>query len=92
MMGLISGIGPADFARINMLRVPITARPNLADLSGEMTTKVAQLKNILPAGITIKPYYVQADFVNESVKSVRDSLLIGLALFQYSTCQHHYNP
>ena len=28
----------------------------------------------------IKPYYIQADFVNDSVKSVTDSLWIGLAL------------
>src|SRR4029077_9724876 len=29
---------------------------------------------------SIKPYYVQADFVNDSIKSVGDSLWIGLAL------------
>ncbi len=28
----------------------------------------------------VKPYYIQADFVNDSVKSVTDSLWIGLAL------------
>src|SRR6201999_4311446 len=34
----------------------------------------------LPRGVTIQPYYIQADFVNTSVKSVTDSLWIGLAL------------
>lgn len=53
---------------------------NLVDLSAEMSLKVSELQKILPAGVVIKPYYVQADFVNESVKSVRDSLLIGLLL------------
>ncbi|MNJ93975.1 Cobalt-zinc-cadmium resistance protein CzcA [compost metagenome] len=53
---------------------------NLVDLSAQMETKVAELQKILPSGVYIKPYYVQADFVNESVKSVRDSLLIGLVL------------
>ena len=53
---------------------------NLVDLSAAMSLKVRQLKEILPAGVSIKPYYVQADFVNESVKSVTDSLWIGLAL------------
>jgi CzcA family heavy metal efflux pump len=53
---------------------------NLIDLSTDMAAKVAQLKKILPSDVTIKPYYVQADFVNESVKSVSDSLWIGLAL------------
>lgn len=76
-----------EYTRINAngkdgILIAIIKQPNanLVDLSSQMTAKVNQLKNILPAGITIKPYYVQADFVNESVKSVRDSLLIGLAL------------
>ena len=46
-----------------------------------MEAKVAELnKHILPKGVTLKPYYVQADFVNESIKSVSDSLWIGLLL------------
>jgi CzcA family heavy metal efflux pump len=53
---------------------------NLVDLSDAMTLKVAELQKVLPEGVTIKPYYVQADFVNESVHSVKDSLWIGLAL------------
>lgn len=53
---------------------------NLVDLSASMTLKVAELQKSLPKGVTIKPYYVQADFVNESVKSVSDSLWIGLVL------------
>lgn len=66
-----------DGVLIAVIKQPNT---NLVDLSNQMSAKVALLKNILPAGITVKPYYVQADFVNESVKSVRDSLFIGLAL------------
>ncbi|QKJ31773.1 efflux RND transporter permease subunit [Mucilaginibacter mali] len=53
---------------------------NLIDLSNDMAVKVAALKKILPADVSIKPYYIQADFVNESVKSVSDSLWIGLVL------------
>jgi CzcA family heavy metal efflux pump len=53
---------------------------NLVDLSEQMEVKVAELRKILPSGVYIRPYYVQADFVNDAVKSVRDSLLIGLAL------------
>ncbi|GAC1419361.1 MAG: efflux RND transporter permease subunit [Flavisolibacter sp.] len=53
---------------------------NLISLSNEMTAKVEELQKILPHGISIKPYYVQADFVNEAVKSVTDSLWIGLLL------------
>jgi CzcA family heavy metal efflux pump len=53
---------------------------NLVSLSSAMDQKVADLQKILPKGVTLKPYYVQADFVNESIKSVTDSLWIGLVL------------
>jgi CzcA family heavy metal efflux pump len=53
---------------------------NLVDISKQMEDKIKQLKKTLPKDVTIKPYYIQADFVNESVKSVTDSLWIGLAL------------
>src|SRR4029077_19223447 len=35
---------------------------------------------ILPKGVTIRPYYIQANFVSDSVRSVIDSLWIGLVL------------
>src|SRR5579863_406379 len=53
---------------------------NLISLSKDMAAKVADVQKILPKDVTIKPYYIQADFVNDSVKSVTDSLWIGLAL------------
>ena len=53
---------------------------NLVKLSTDMEAKVKALQQTLPKGVTIKPYYIQADFVNESVRSVSDSLWIGLAL------------
>lgn len=53
---------------------------NLILLSAEMKNKIGDLKKLLPSGVTIKPYYVQADFVQDSVKSVTDSLWIGLGL------------
>ncbi|RNL53204.1 efflux RND transporter permease subunit [Pedobacter jejuensis] len=76
-----------EYTRINAngkdgILIAVIKQPNanLVDLSSQMAAKVNQLKNILPPGIAIRPYYVQADFVNESVNSVRDSLWIGLAL------------
>ena len=53
---------------------------NLVELSRAMEDRVADLGKILPSGITLKPYYVQADFVSDAVRSVTDSLWIGLAL------------
>jgi CzcA family heavy metal efflux pump len=76
-----------EFTKINAnghegVLIAVIKQPNsnLVDLSAAMTAKVADLQKVLPKGVTLKPYYVQADFVNESVKSVSDSLWIGLAL------------
>jgi CzcA family heavy metal efflux pump len=76
-----------EYTKINAngrsgLLVAIMKQPNsnLITISKAMEAKVEELKKILPSGVTIRPYYVQADFVNESVKSVTDSLWIGLAL------------
>ena len=76
-----------EYTRINAngregLLVAIIKQPNtnLVSLSKEMQKKLEELRKILPQGVTISPYYIQADFVNDSVKSVTDSLWIGLAL------------
>ena len=53
---------------------------NLVSLSDDMEDKVAALQKELPKDVTIKPYYIQADFVNDSVKSVTDSVWVGLLL------------
>ncbi len=76
-----------EFTKINAngkegLLVAIVKQPNanLIDISNKMKSKLGDLIKTLPQGVTIKPYYVQADFVNDSVKSVTDSLWIGLVL------------
>src|SRR6202000_3279516 len=51
---------------------------NLITLSDAMDQKIKDLKKVLPGDVTIRPYYVQADFVHDSIKSVTDSVWIGL--------------
>ncbi|MEA1847580.1 efflux RND transporter permease subunit [Chryseobacterium sp. MHB01] len=53
---------------------------NVVDLSIAMEAKIAELQKTLPKDLVLKPYYVQADFVNDSIKSVTDALWIGLVL------------
>lgn len=53
---------------------------NVVDLSKGMEAKIAELQKTLPKDVVLKPYYVQADFVNDSIKSVTDALWIGLIL------------
>lgn len=76
-----------EYTKINAngregLLVAVVKQPNanLVDLSNAMKNKVEELRTILPAGVSIKPYYVQADFVKDSIKSVTDSLWVGLLL------------
>ncbi len=76
-----------EYTKINAnghdgILVAIVKQPNsnLVAVSSDMEKKIIELQKILPAGVTIKPYYVQADFVKESIKSVSDSLLVGLFL------------
>jgi multidrug efflux pump subunit AcrB len=38
------------------------------------------LEKTLPKGVKLSPYYIQADFVQDSIKSVSDALWIGLLL------------
>ena len=76
-----------EYTRINAnghegILVAVIKQPNtnLVDLSDRMEEQVAQLRRILPRDVLIKPYYVQADFVKDSIHSVTESIWIGLAL------------
>jgi len=76
-----------EYTKINAnghdgILVAVIKQPNanLVAVSTAMEQKIAALKTLLPKGVTIKPYYIQASFVNESIKSVSDSLWIGLLL------------
>jgi CzcA family heavy metal efflux pump len=76
-----------EYTRINAngkeaVLVAVIKQPNanLVVMSRAMEDKIAELRKVLPKDVSIQPYYIQADFVNTSVKSVTDSLWIGLAL------------
>ena len=76
-----------EYTRINAngkdgILIAIIKQPNanLIDLSDQVETQVISLRKILPPGVGIQPYYIQADFVKDSVRSVSESLWIGLAL------------
>ncbi|WP_212006127.1 efflux RND transporter permease subunit [Chitinophaga sp. HK235] len=53
---------------------------NLIDLSDRMERQLTALRKTLPAQVKIAPYYVQADFVRDAIRSVTDCLWIGLLL------------
>ncbi len=64
------------------LLIAVIKQPNanLIELTNQMRKKLIDLQKTLPSDIVIQPYYMQADFVNASIKSVTDSLWIGLIL------------
>jgi CzcA family heavy metal efflux pump len=76
-----------EYTRVNAnghdgVLIAVIKQPNanLVSLSVDMGDKVAALQKILPRDVSIKPYYIQADFVNDSIRSVSDCLWVGLLL------------
>ena len=62
---------------LNVTRQPSSNTGAVAD---EVAAQVAQLRAKLPRGVSLQPYYDQSEIVRESVRSVRDAILIGLVL------------
>ena len=76
-----------EYTRINAngrqgLLVAILKQPgaNLIKLSENVASRKKELEKILPPDVHISLYYDQADFVNKAIKSVNDSLWLGLLL------------
>ena len=53
---------------------------NLVNLAKEVISNIKDLNQLLPKGVKLVPFYNQADFVNDSISSLRDVLWIGLLL------------
>ena len=66
-----------DVPLIAILKQP---EANLIEVSAEVKKRVEELKNILPKGVVLRPYYIQGDFVKDSIRSIIDALWIGMAL------------
>jgi len=62
---------------LNITRQPSSNTVAVADA---VAAEMAQLEKKLPAGVRLEPYYDQSELVRESIKSVRDAILIGLVL------------
>ncbi len=62
---------------LNITRQPASNTVAVADA---VAVQIEQLKRNLPAGVQLKPYYDQSELVRESIRSVRDAILIGLGL------------
>jgi CzcA family heavy metal efflux pump len=62
---------------LNLYRQPDS---NTVAVANEVHAKLEQLRRTLPSGVKIEPFYDQSNLVNDSIRSVRDAILIGVLL------------
>src|SRR5262249_22780160 len=53
---------------------------NTVEIANEVHARIDEIRNTLPPGVVLDPFYDQSEIVNDSIKSVRDAILIGLVL------------
>jgi CzcA family heavy metal efflux pump len=53
---------------------------NTVQVADEVRQEMAAIRPSLPAGVDVRPFYDQSGIVQESIASVRDSIVIGLFL------------
>jgi CzcA family heavy metal efflux pump len=62
---------------LNIVRQPTSNTVKVADA---VAAEIAQLRQKLPPGVKLEPFYDQSQLVRDSISSVRDAILIGLIL------------
>jgi len=62
---------------ININRQPDS---NTVQVANEVHAEIDRIRQTLPKGIQIQPFYDQSLIVNQSISSVRDAILLGLIL------------
>ncbi len=53
---------------------------NTVQVANEVHAQVDEIRKSLPPGIDIRPFYDQSIIVSDSIKSVRDAIILGLIL------------
>src|SRR5258707_2874782 len=53
---------------------------NTVQVADEVHTEIERIRKTLPPSVDIQPFYDQSIIVSESIKSVRDAILLGLVL------------
>src|SRR5436309_7504477 len=62
---------------LNVFRQPDS---NTISVAKAVHGEIDRIRSELPQGVELQPFYDQSDLVNDSIKSVRDAVLIGLVL------------
>ncbi len=66
-----------DVPLIAILKQP---KANLLDVTNAVKAQLREVNDVLPKGVTLRPFYNQADFVSDAIRSLSDVLWIGLIL------------
>jgi multidrug efflux pump subunit AcrB len=62
---------------LNVFRQPDS---NTVAVAEAVHAEIEQIRSSLPKGVELQPFYDQSDIVNDSIKSVRDAVILGLVL------------
>src|SRR5579883_3236676 len=62
---------------LNVFRQPDS---NTVEVASAVRSEIAEIRKSLPKSIQMQPFYDQSEIVTDSIKSVRDAILIGLIL------------
>jgi CzcA family heavy metal efflux pump len=62
---------------LNVNRQPDSNTVRVAD---DVHAEIESIRRTLPKGVELQPFYDQSEIVNDSIRSVRDAILIGLVL------------
>ncbi len=76
----VSTIVHADGRPAILLSINRQPDGNTVQVAEEVHATVDQIRRELPPGTELRPYYDQSIIVSESIKSVRDAILLGLVL------------
>ncbi len=70
----------ANGKNVPLIAVVKQPNSNLIEVVDSVKSQLTQLKKVLPKGVVLKQFYNQADFVGDSINSLKDVLWIGLLL------------
>jgi len=65
---------------VPLLAIMKQPRANLLDVCRAVEAELKEVNAVLPRGVTLRPFYNQANFVGDAIGSLRDVLWIGLIL------------
>jgi len=89
-IGDVASVGPgvkpvytvvtANGRKAILLNISRQPDSNTLDVAQKVHAEVDGIRKNLPPGIKLEPFYDQSEIVTESIKSVRDAILIGVIL------------